>query len=84
METPYEFHLATGDIIFALNNKLHREDGPAMIMAEHNLKRWFLHDVEYKFEDYIIAAGWSDDQIVEYKLKIVDIIRLMPYNNYIN
>lgn len=65
---PHKIVTAKGDIIYAIHNEIHRADGPAMIMA-NGLKRWFWHNKSYSFEEYLVVAGWSEDQIVEYKLK---------------
>ena len=38
-----------GDKVWYLNNKLHRENGPA-IEDIFGYKRWFLHNKEYLFQ----------------------------------
>ena len=50
------------------NDRRHRTDGPAITRRNGNNSWWF-GGVEYTFEDYTIAAGWTDDDIIEWKLK---------------
>ena len=57
----------TGEHQYVVNGQLHREDGPASI-GRHSGPGWYLKDIQYEFEEYIIEAGWTDEQIVEYKL----------------
>ena len=46
----------------------HCADGPAVIFHCGGVEFW-LEGVHYEtFESYVIAAEWTEDQIVEYKL----------------
>ena len=53
---------------------LHRQDGPAIIyspMFQQLRKtkiRWFLKGNEYTFDNFVIVAKWSGEDIVMYKL----------------
>jgi hypothetical protein len=59
---------ANGRKDWHLNGKLHRLDGPAVTYA-NGTKLWFLDDKRYDiFDDYVKAAKWTDEQIVEWKL----------------
>jgi hypothetical protein len=53
--------------IWYLNDKLHRIDGPATELVDGTIY-WYLNGVGYSFEKYIIAANWSDEQIIMWKL----------------
>ena len=50
-----------------LDGELHREDGPA-VKYSNTVFQWYLNGVEYSFEEYIIAAEWSDVQIYQWNL----------------
>ena len=44
--TPRMVKLATGSKYWYINDKLHREDGPAIEYADGGAKHWFLNDTE--------------------------------------
>ena len=50
-----------------INDNMHRVDGPAVQRADGTVE-WYYNNKRYGFEDYVEAAGWTDEQIVEYKL----------------
>jgi hypothetical protein len=58
---------ANGDRFWCLNDKVHRVDGPAIEFAT-GAKEWCLNDTRYSFEEYIVKANWSDEQIIMWKL----------------
>jgi hypothetical protein len=58
---------ANGDRCWYLNNRQHRIDGPAVEFADGS-KYWYLNSKEYSFAKYIIAAEWSNEQIIMWKL----------------
>lgn len=57
-----------GDQEWWVNGELHRLDGPAIQWA-NGKTFWYLHHKPYaSFDDYVIAAGWTDEQVIEWKL----------------
>ena len=56
-----------GSCQYVVSGKYHRTDGPAVIDPDGFIE-WWWNDVSYLFDDYVIKAGWTEDQIVEYKL----------------
>jgi hypothetical protein len=57
-----------GDEEWFLNGQRHRTDGPSVVFAD-GYKEWWLNGHQYiTFDEYVKAAKWSDDQIVEWKL----------------
>ena len=58
-----------GDEVYVQNGKYHRTDGPAIIFAnEFDSVGWRLYGMPYTFDNYVIEAEWTDEQIVEWKL----------------
>ena len=51
----------------ALSGQLHREDGPAIEHSDGS-KGWYLNDCLYTFKQFVVKAGWSDEDVVMYKL----------------
>jgi hypothetical protein len=56
-----------GNNYWYLNDSLHRTDGPAAEFAD-GYRGWWLNGKEYSFEEYIVKANWSDEQIIMWKL----------------
>ena len=51
-----------------MNGMVHRSDGPAVIFPNGDAW-WYYYGVHYaSFEQYVIAAEWTDEQIIEWKL----------------
>ena len=62
-----EYEDGTAD--WFVNGVLHRLDGPARVWLSHGPSReWCIHGISYDFDDYVIQARWTDEQIVEWKL----------------
>jgi hypothetical protein len=59
---------ANGSKYWCLKDNAHRIDGPAVEYASGSYE-WYLNDVRYSFKEYIIAAKWSDDQIIMWKIE---------------
>jgi len=34
----------------------------------YGMKFWYLHDKKYSFEEFVIKASWSDEDIIMWKL----------------
>jgi len=51
------------------DEKLHREDGPAIIMYPSGKKYWYLNDIEYTFEEWCKKLNKTDQEIIFLKLK---------------
>ena len=66
----------TGMIIFdtderqyVVDGQIHRVNGPGIVNdCFTGRSKWYLNDIEYSFEVFIIKAEWTDEQIVEWKL----------------
>jgi hypothetical protein len=56
-----------GDRCWYLNGSLHRIGGPAVELVNGSYE-WYLNDIGYSFEEYIIAAEWSNEQLIMWKL----------------
>jgi hypothetical protein len=71
-----EFHRTDGPAIeFAgggkywyFDGKRHRIDGPAIEFASGH-KEWHINGTEYSFDEFIIKANWTTEQIAIWKLK---------------
>ena len=64
------FMTAGGVEYFAANNKKHRKYGPAVVYHHMNgHSEWWWEGEQYSFEEFVKVAGWTDSEIVEYKLK---------------
>ena len=50
------------------HGRTHRLDGPAIEYANGHVK-WYIDSIQYKFDGFVIKAEWTDEQIIEYKLK---------------
>ena len=46
---------------------IHRVDGPAVVYPTGKVE-WWWYSKSMSFEQYIIKANWTDEQIIEYKL----------------
>ena len=46
----------------------HREDGPAFIMKDGNVK-WYCNGFQQSFEDWCVITKQTDEEIVRLKLK---------------
>jgi hypothetical protein len=58
---------ANGNKSWYVHDELHRTTGPAVEFA-NGTNRWWLYGHQYSFDRYAIAAKWTDEQIVEWKL----------------
>lgn len=54
-------------ITFSLNGKLHRIGGPAVLIKDHNYKRFYLYNDVYS--DYSVHGNESDYWRICYKVK---------------
>ena len=54
-----------GSIYWYLNNKLHREDGPAIIYW-NNTKMWIRHGELHRLDGYAVESYLDDDNNNEY------------------
>ena len=67
-----------GEVQYVVDGKLHRIDGPSCTgvpvgqIRTRGVSRspyeWHIDDVEYTFEEFVIKAEWTEDQIIEWKL----------------
>jgi hypothetical protein len=55
---------ADGSKFWYLNGNPHRTDGPAVIRADSEYIEWCYNGEKYSFEDFIKAAGLSEEQAV--------------------
>ena len=58
----------SGDQCYVWNGLVHRADGPAFVYSNGWNHDWVWEDVTYSFDEYVIKAGWTEDQIIEWKL----------------
>jgi len=64
---PYCIEYVDGDKDWVVNDKLHREDGPAEIFEENCY--WSLNGKYYSFEEFIKITPISDEEKILLKLK---------------
>jgi hypothetical protein len=46
--------------MWCINDKRHREDGPAVIFAD-GTHYWYLNDIEYSFEEFLKQPEITDE-----------------------
>ena len=56
-----------GEEVYKVDGDYHREDGPAKIRTDGHVT-WWLKGRWLSFEEYVIKAKWTDEQIIEWKL----------------
>jgi hypothetical protein len=50
-----------------IDGQFHRLDGPA-IEYRDGVKLWYINGVDYSFDEFVIKANWTTEQIVIWKL----------------
>jgi hypothetical protein len=58
---------STGAKHWYINDELHRLDGPAVITPD-GTHQWYICGIFYTFDDFVIAAGWTQEKIAIWKL----------------
>ena len=60
--------LTSGTEFWYKDGRRHREDGPASIFGDGD-QYWYKNDVRYTFEGYCKAMNFSNEKILELKLR---------------
>jgi len=69
-EKPYCIIYPDGDKYWVVNNKFHREDGPAIEYIDQELDHcYYLNDIKYSFEQWCEKLNKTDEEKVFLKLK---------------
>ena len=55
--------------IYYHNGRVHRTNGPALINKVANKVEWWLHGIEYSFNEWLERTDINDEDLVKLKLK---------------
>ena len=65
--TPIRTVTSKNVVRWIVRGLLHRADGPAVEFPSGNVS-WYLDGKWLSFKAYTVAAEWTDEQIIEWKL----------------